>query len=117
MNGGVLQNAYRNFRDRYKINLTLKVGDAEALWEAAARRALASTAGLTLTDVEDMFGPREAPSITDCLAMLMFPDDMSGYVVTDFQTSEDHDGPAPDRGEPAKSELMFRPVAGITLHH
>lgn len=113
MNGGVLQDAHRNFGDRYRINLTLKVGDAGALWEAAARRALAATAGLTLTDVEDMFGPREAPSISDCLTMLMFPDDMTGYVVTDFKTSEDDGGAAPDRDE---SEPML-PLAGIARHH
>lgn len=117
MNGGVLQNAGRNFGDRYKINLTLKVGDAEALWEAAARRALASTAGLTLTDVEAMFGPREAPSIGDCLTMLMFPNDMTGYVVTDFTTSEDNGDAAPDCSDPDETDRMVRPLAGITLHH
>ncbi|WP_298675572.1 hypothetical protein [uncultured Sphingomonas sp.] len=64
------------------INIELNVSNAEALWQAAARRALSSAIGLTPADVEDTIGPREAPSIADCIAMLIPPSDLAGCTIT-----------------------------------
>jgi hypothetical protein len=56
----------------FTVALTLTVADARALWSAAADRALAAP-GMTLADVLDTIGPREDPSIADCIALLTGP--------------------------------------------
>ncbi|WP_380874008.1 hypothetical protein [Sphingomonas sp. DBB INV C78] len=57
--------------------------DVTALWNAAARRC-AETPGLTLADIEDMIGPREDPSVEDCLTMLTLPSSIAGCHMVDF---------------------------------
>jgi hypothetical protein len=71
----------------FTVTLTLKVDDAEKLWIAAAERALASP-GMTLADVLDTIGPREDPSISDCIAMLAAPADLPGCLLDDFAVRE-----------------------------
>ena len=84
-----------NFRDQvsldmspsFTVTLTLKVDDAERLWAAAAERALASP-GMTIADVLDTLGPREDPSIPDCIAMLTAPVDVPGCLLDGFAVRE-----------------------------
>lgn len=91
----------------FTVTLTLKVSDAERLWVAAAERALASP-GMTLSDVLDTIGPREDPSIADCLAMLTAPAELPGCLLDDFTV---RDAPIP-AGAPAQLVPMpERPLA------
>lgn len=53
----------------FTISLTLSVTDADRLWVAAAQRALLAPEA-RMEDVLDVIGPREDPSLSDCLAML-----------------------------------------------
>ncbi|NIJ20825.1 hypothetical protein FHS95_002517 [Sphingomonas naasensis] len=66
----------------FTATLTLTVDDAEALWNAAAEKAL--QAGMALSDVLDTIGPREDPAIGDCLAMLLVPAGVAGCALDDF---------------------------------
>lgn len=72
----------------FTVTLTLTVEDARALWSAAADRALASP-GMTIADVLDTIGPREDPSIADCIAMLTAPAAISGCALEGFEVSEE----------------------------
>lgn len=67
----------------YRVTLTLSIEDAGALWNAAAERALQAP-GMTLADVLDTIGPREDPSIADCIAMLTGPAAIAGCAVADY---------------------------------
>lgn len=71
----------------YRVVLSLGIADAQTLWEAAAERALAMP-GMTLSDVIDTIGPREDPSIVDCLAMLTAPAAVPGCVMLDYSVRE-----------------------------
>ncbi len=79
----------------YTVTLTLTVEDVQALWSAAAERALAAP-GMTLGDVLDTIGPREDPSVADCVAMLTAPARIAGCELEGFEVLECHDlAPAP----------------------
>ena len=67
----------------FTVTLTLNVEDAQALWSAAADKAL--QAGMALADVLDTIGPREDPAIADCIAMLTAPAAVAGCVLDDFE--------------------------------
>lgn len=67
----------------FRINLTVAVHDQEALWMAAAARALAEP-GIDMADVVDMIGPREAPQTDDCIAMMIGPPSLPGCRFDDF---------------------------------
>ena len=67
----------------YRISIPLAVSDLTALWSAAATKAL-SMPGATLEDVVDTIGLREAPSVSECIAMLAGPSAIPGCVVDDF---------------------------------
>lgn len=67
-----------------RVSFTLSVKDATALWHAAAARAIAMS-GTELDDVIEMLGPREDPSIADCVAMLTVPSAIRGCDLEDFQ--------------------------------
>lgn len=67
----------------YRISLTVSVDDVDALWAAAAAKALGMP-GMTLEDVYDVLGPREDPAIADCLSMLAAPPRMPGCTLEDF---------------------------------
>jgi len=71
----------------YTVSLTLTVDDVRALWSAAADRALAAP-GMTLADVLDTIGPREDPSIADCIAMLTSPAGIAGCALEAFEVIE-----------------------------
>jgi hypothetical protein len=66
----------------FTVTLTLNVEDAHALWSAAADKAL--QAGMALSDVLDTIGPREDPSVADCLAMLTAPSAIAGCALDGF---------------------------------
>jgi hypothetical protein len=66
----------------FTVTLTLNVEDAQALWGAAADKAL--QAGMALSDVLDTIGPREDPSVSDCIAMLTAPSAVAGCALDDF---------------------------------
>jgi len=85
------------YRVEYRINLTLSVSDPQALWTAAAARLLAAP-DMSLDDVIDVIGPREDPSINDCIAMLAKPVALAGCDMDDFWVDRAH-----DRRPPAKS--------------
>jgi len=70
----------------FTATLTLTVEDTRALWNAAAEKAL--QAGMALSDVLDTIGPREDPSISDCLAMLLVPAGIAGCALDDFTVGE-----------------------------
>ena len=67
----------------YRITITLAVNDVARLWSAAAAKAM-SAPGMRIEDVLDTIGPREAPSVRDCLAMLTVPGAIPGACVDDF---------------------------------
>jgi hypothetical protein len=71
----------------FTVSLTLTVEDARALWSAAADRGLAAP-GMTLSDVLDTIGPREDPSIADCIAMLTSPGAIAGCALESFDVIE-----------------------------
>lgn len=72
-----------NTDQSFTVTLTLNVEDAHALWAAAAEKALQAP-GMTLSDVLDTLGPREDPSIADCIAMLTAPTAIAGCALDDF---------------------------------
>lgn len=78
----------------FTVALTLNVADARALWSAAADRALAAP-GMTLADVLDTIGPREDPSIADCIAMLTSPGAIAGCALEGFDIVENDAGLPP----------------------
>jgi hypothetical protein len=86
----------------FTVTLTLQVEDACALWNAAADKAL--QAGLALSDVLDTIGPREDPSIADCIAMLTAPAAIAGCALEDYGVAA-----APLA---TSAELLRLPVAG-----
>ncbi len=77
---GALQAAEGRDATEFTISLTLSVADAGALWCAAAGKGLTQP-GARIADVLDTIGPREDPSIADCLAMLALPGDLPGCLL------------------------------------
>ncbi|PSJ41963.1 hypothetical protein [Allosphingosinicella deserti] len=71
----------------YQVTLTLKVSDVAALWAAAAQRGLAAP-GTNPADVFDVIGPREDPSLADCIAMLAGPVSVPGCSLDDLEIAE-----------------------------
>lgn len=67
----------------FRVNFTLAVVDLPALWAAAAARLLEAP-GMTLGDVLDVIGPREDPSIIDCITALARPTGLAGCLIDDF---------------------------------
>jgi hypothetical protein len=78
----------------FTVTLTLNVEDARALWGAAAEKAMRAP-GTTLADVLDTIGPREDPSIADCIAMLAAPAAIAGCALEDFSVEADPAGVQP----------------------
>jgi hypothetical protein len=70
-------------RREFNVKITLSVRDIGLLWRMAAAHALAIS-GLEQEDVEEVIGPLDDPSITECLAMLLVPGPMAGCALTDF---------------------------------
>ena len=67
----------------YRVSLTLSVSDVTALWASAAARLLAAP-GAEFCDVVDVIGPREDPSICECIAALARPAPVVGCALEDF---------------------------------
>lgn len=86
----------------FTVALTLSVENAEALWNAAAERAM--KAGMALSDILDTIGPREDPALADCIAMLTAPAGVAGCSLEDFTVRE-------SVAQAASAELYQLPVA------
>lgn len=82
-----MNDGHANTGTSFSVTLTLSVEDAGALWTAAAERALAMP-GMTLANVLDTLGPREDPSVADCIAMLAAPQAIAGCALDDFKVRE-----------------------------
>lgn len=67
----------------YRVTLTLAVVDPHALWTMAAARLIASST-MTVQDVIDVIGPRDDPSVADCIAAVARPEPMAGCTFDDF---------------------------------
>ncbi|GHH23329.1 hypothetical protein GCM10008023_34170 [Sphingomonas glacialis] len=67
----------------YRVNLTIAVVDPQGLWTAAAAKLLEAP-GMTLADALDVIGPREDPSIADCIGALTAPTALAGCIMDDF---------------------------------
>lgn len=70
--------------EKVHITLTFTVQDRELLWDAAAVIGL-SAAGMCLSDVIDVIGPREDPAVAECIAMLAQPASMPGCGLEGFE--------------------------------
>ncbi|HEX7852888.1 MAG TPA: hypothetical protein VF503_04255 [Sphingobium sp.] len=68
---------------RYRLTLELSVEDSSRLWDAAAARYREGV-GLSLAEVMETIGPREDPSIEDCLMTIALPQGVDGCLLTDF---------------------------------
>ena len=68
----------------FRIELSLTVADAAALWSAALDRALAQP-GADYDDVIEVLGPSEDPDLAACLAMLTAPSAIPGCNLDDFE--------------------------------
>ena len=68
----------------FKIELSLTVADASALWSAARDRALA-TQGAELDEIVEVIGPSEDPDLAACLAMLTAPAAIPGCSLDDYE--------------------------------
>lgn len=67
----------------YRVNLTLAVTDPDALWRSALEKGLESP-GMDLAALVDVLGPREDPSIADCIALLTAPRPLPGCSIPDY---------------------------------
>ena len=94
-----------NHDAQFRVSLTLSVGDADALWVAAADKGVA--AGLAHEDVEELIGPREDPGLADCIAMLTAPAPLVGCRLGDFLVEDltERALPTAPRGASAKPTL------------
>jgi hypothetical protein len=68
----------------FEVAITMQVRDAALLWRMAAAHALATT-GLDQSDVEDVIGPMDDPSLPDCIAMLLAPRNIAGCSFSAFR--------------------------------
>jgi hypothetical protein len=69
-----------------QLSLTLSVDDPGALWNAAMQCCAQGPDGMTLDDIIEMIGPREDPSVEDCIKMLALSSSFSGCAMTDIDT-------------------------------
>lgn len=95
---------------RFQVTLTLSVDDVEALWAAAATRGMQSP-GATVADVLDTIGPREDPSIADCIAMLTAPSVVAGCALEDFAVEPQQEAYA------AHAPILLQDVAAWPSAH
>lgn len=72
--------------EQLRVALTFSVSDREKLWDAAAERGLASP-GMEIEDIIDVIGPREDPSLVECLAMLVQPAPTPGCLLEHFDVT------------------------------
>ncbi|QHL89746.1 hypothetical protein GVO57_01535 [Sphingomonas changnyeongensis] len=82
---GIAQGASRNGAAELReidVTVRLSVNDAGSLWAAAAAKAL--SAGMTIDEIAETIGPREDPSVADCIALLCEPAGLPGCAIEDF---------------------------------
>lgn len=91
----------------FTVSLTLSVEDVRALWSAAADRALAAP-GMRLADVLDTIGPREDPSIADCIAMLTSPSALPGCTLESYEVVQAEADLAPVQIIQLPTQSIFR---------
>lgn len=72
--------------EQIRVALTFSVSDREKLWDAAAARGLASP-GMQIDDIVEVIGPREDPSLVECLAMLVQPAPTPGCLLEGFDVT------------------------------
>ncbi|MFM9977373.1 MAG: hypothetical protein ACKVOP_04920 [Sphingomonadaceae bacterium] len=70
-------------RAEFRLTFAISIGDPQALWAAAAA-SLLNHPDMTLGDVLDTIGPREDPSVEDCITALATPLTIAGCAVEDF---------------------------------
>jgi hypothetical protein len=70
-----------------EVTFHLTVGDMHALWGAAAELAM-TVPGMTCEDLVDTIGPREDPSIRECIALLTAPRAIAGCTLETFAVRE-----------------------------
>lgn len=80
----------------YLLTLSLSVEDDAALWQAAAALAMAAP-GMTIDDVAETIGPREAPNVGDCLALLLEPERFAGCAIQSLDLFRPGASPAATR--------------------
>ena len=71
----------------YRIELSLNVTDAAALWQAAFDKGLSSLAA-SRDDLVEMIGPAEDPDLGACLTLLTLPSAIPGCALEDFDLVE-----------------------------
>jgi hypothetical protein len=74
-------------RSTFRIELSLSVADASALWNAALDKGLAAPAA-TREDLIEVIGPSQDPDLAACLAMLTAPAAIAGCRLEDFEVVE-----------------------------
>lgn len=82
---GIAQGASRTGASELRevdVTVRLSVNDTGALWAAAAAKAL--SAGMTIDEIAETIGPREDPSVVDCIALLCEPAGLPGCAIEDF---------------------------------
>ena len=68
----------------FRIELSLSVSDASALWNAALDRGLAAPAA-TREDLIELIGPSQDPDLAACLALLTAPAAIPGCRLEDYE--------------------------------
>jgi hypothetical protein len=68
----------------YRIELSLSVNDAAALWCAALARGMAAP-GASRDALVDVNGPAEDPDLAACLIMLAVPAELPGCALHDIE--------------------------------
>jgi hypothetical protein len=109
--GGMIPASRELQPQEYRINLTLAVTDPQSLWAAAAAKLLVAPE-MTLDDVLDVIGPREDPSIGDCIAAMVQPVAVAGCVIEDYGIDTQHDGRL--FSESAGIVATFKPATSVT---
>jgi hypothetical protein len=68
----------------FRIELSLSISDAAALWAAALGKGLSSP-GAVREDVVAVIGPAEDPDLAACLSLLAGPSPIPGCELHDFE--------------------------------
>lgn len=115
MGSGTIENTGGNANSRMEYLLTVKlsVEDVSALWDLVARRCR-DEGGLSPEDIAETIGPREDPSIEDCLLMAALPTRIDGCTMLDVGLRRpstqfaEHDGWKPrQRLDPASLRIAL----------
>jgi hypothetical protein len=101
----------------YLLTLSLSIDDPARLWDAAATLAMASP-GMTMEDVADTIGPRAAPNIDDCLALLLQPERFTGCALDTLAiTRQRPPAAAVHAVHPVVPSLRYQPFDRLGSRH